>query len=41
MPRQARATSATSVYHAILCGVNKQQAFEEEEEYETYLNDSE
>ena len=41
MPRQARATSSTCVYHAILCGVSKQQLFEEEEVYETYPDDSE
>ena len=38
MPRQARTTSATSVYHAILRGVNKQQVFEEEEDYMHFLN---
>lgn len=41
MPSQARATSATCVYNAILLGVNKQQVFVEEEGYETYLDDSE
>ena len=38
MPRQARTTSATSVYHAILRGVNKQQVFEDEEDYMHFLN---
>ena len=38
MPRQARTTSATSVYHAILRGVNKQQVFEDEEDYKRFLN---
>ena len=38
MPRQARTTSATSVYHAILRGVNKQQVFEDEEDYVRFLN---
>ena len=32
MPRQARTTSATSVYHAILRGVNKQHLFSAHEE---------
>ena len=38
MPRQARMTSASSVYHAILRGVNKQQVFEDEEDYMHFLN---
>lgn len=38
MPRQARTTSATSVYHAILRGVNKQQVFEDEDDYKRFLN---
>ena len=38
MPRQARTTSATSVYHAILRGVNKQQVFEDEEDYMRFLS---
>ena len=33
MPRQARTLSATNVYHAILRGVNKQQVFEDDEDY--------
>ena len=33
MPRQARTISATNVYHVILRGVNKQQVFEDEEDY--------
>ena len=31
-------TSATSVYHTILRGVNKQQVFEDEEDYLRFLN---
>ena len=31
-------TSATCVYHTILCGVNKQQVFEDEEDYLRFLN---
>ena len=38
MPRQARMTSATCVYHTILRGVNKQQVFENEEDYLRFLN---
>ena len=38
MPRQARMTSATCVYHTILRGVNKQQVFEDEEDYLRFLN---
>lgn len=37
MARQARTTSATSVYHAILRGVNKQQVFEDEDDYKHFL----
>ena len=37
MPRQAQTTSATSVYHAILRGVNKQQVFD----FETYIHSTE
>ena len=38
MPRQARTISATNVYHAILRGVNKQQVFEDDEDYMRFLN---
>ena len=38
MPRQARTISATNVYHAILRGVNKQQVFEDDEDYIRLLN---
>ena len=37
MPRQARTISPTSIYHAILRGVNKQQVFEDE----TYIGSAE
>lgn len=37
MPRQARSTPATSVYHATLRGVNKQQVIEDEEDYMRFL----
>ena len=38
MPRQARTISATNVYHAIFRGVNKQQVFEDDEDYIRLLN---
>ena len=38
MPRQARTISATNVYHVILRGVNKQQVFEDDEDYIRFLN---
>ena len=38
MPRQARTISATNIYHAILRGVNKQQVFEDDEDYIRFLN---
>ena len=38
MPRQARTISPTSIYHAIPRGVNKQQVFEDEEDYIHFLN---
>ena len=38
MPRQARTISATNVYHAIFRGVNKQQVFEDDEDYIRFLN---
>ena len=38
MPRQARTISAANVYHAILRGVNKQQVFEDDEDYIRFLN---
>ena len=38
MPRQARTISATNVYHAILRGVNKQQVFEDDEDYIRFFN---
>ena len=38
MPRQARTTSPTSIYHATEYGVNKQQVFEDEEDYIHFLN---
>ena len=38
MPQQARTISVTNVYHVILRGVNKQQVFEDEEDYIRFLN---
>lgn len=37
MPRTARETSQTGIYHAILRGVNKQQIFECHEDYEHFI----
>ena len=38
MPRQSRETSATCVYHVILRGVNKQQIFEDDDDYMRFLS---
>ena len=38
MPRQARTISPTSIYHVILRGVNKQQVFEDDEDYIRFIN---
>ena len=38
MPRQARTISPTSIYNATEYGVNKQQVFEDEEDYIHFLN---
>lgn len=37
MPRKARETSATGIYHVMLRGINQQQIFEEREDYEKLL----
>ena len=34
MPRAAREKSESGIYHVMLRGVNKQQIFEEKEDYE-------
>ena len=38
MPRKARVQTSTNVYHAILRGVNKQQIFEDEDDYRRFLD---
>ncbi len=38
MPRKARVQTSTGVYHAILRGVNKQQIFEDDEDYTRFLD---
>ena len=38
MPRQARVQTSTNVYHAILRGVNKQQIFEDEDDYRRFID---
>ena len=38
MPRRAREKSANGTYHIVLRGINKQQIFEEPEDYEKFLD---
>jgi len=38
MPRQAREKSEKGIYHIILRGINKQQIFEDEEDYFKFLD---
>ena len=37
MPRRARKKSDSGTYHIMLRGINKQQIFEEKEDYEKFL----
>ena len=37
MPRQARKQSETGIYHVMLRGINRQQIFEEGEDFERFL----
>ena len=37
MPRQARKKSETGIYHIMLRGINRQQIFEDAEDYEKFL----
>ena len=37
MPRQAREKSKSGIYHIMLRGINKQQIFEESEDYDKFL----
>ena len=38
MPRQERLQSATGIYHVMLREINKQDIFEEDEDYSQFLN---
>ena len=38
MPRQERQHSATGIYHVMLRGINKQDIFEDDEDYLQFLN---
>ena len=38
MPRQARESSGTGIYHVMMRGVNHQNIFEEQEDYYQFLN---
>ena len=37
MPRQARKTSGTGIYHVMLRGINRQDIFEDDEDYMRFL----
>lgn len=37
MPRQARKKSESGIYHVMLRGINRQQIFEDDEDFEKYL----
>jgi len=37
MPRQARQSSGSQIYHVMMRGINRQQIFEDEQDYEKYL----
>ena len=38
MPRIGRLQSGTSIYHIMLRGINRQDIFEEPEDYWTFIN---
>ena len=38
MPRQERTKSGTDIYHVMLRGINKQDIFEDDEDYSQFLN---
>ena len=38
MPRTQRQKSSTGIYHVVFRGINKQQIFEDEEDYERFLS---
>ena len=37
MPRQPRTSSGTGIYHVMLRGINRQDIFEEQEDYQQFL----
>ena len=37
MPRQPRTSSETGIYHVMLRGINRQDIFEEQEDYQQFL----
>ena len=37
MPRKGRETSSTGIYHVMLRGINRQDIFEEPEDYWTFI----
>lgn len=36
MPRQPRTSSGTGIYHVMLRGINRQDIFEEQEDYQQF-----
>lgn len=38
MPRRARMKSESGIYHIMLRGINRQQIFEDEEDFQKYLD---
>ena len=39
MPRQARKKSESGIYHVMLRGINQQQIFEDEEDFEELVSE--
>jgi len=37
MPRRAREKSSTGIYHIMMRGINRQEIFNEEEDYQRYI----
>ena len=37
MPRQPRTSSGTGIYHVMFRGINRQDIFEEQEDYQQFL----
>ena len=38
MPRAGREQSGTGIYHVMLRGINRQDIFEESDDYQTFIN---